>query len=180
MSKNESDSDGSHEGELIEQDYPELMNVARSARENHGVDISTDAPKKPELVERMTEGEIHLDDGTWMVGDEEIERLPSNPTPDRDGQSEPRPEVVLYAQTRAGTTEERLGEIEDTLGEIGYVLRENEQGDTLSVIIPPEEPGIDPEEVTREEVYEMAQDLDIDGRGDMNKAELIEAVEAER
>jgi hypothetical protein len=180
MSKNESDSDGSHEAELIEQDYPELMNVARSARENHGVDISTDAPKKPELVERMTEEEIHLDDGVWMVGEEEIERLPSNPTPDRDGESEPRPEVVLYAQTRAGTTEERLEEIEDALGEIGYELRQNQREDTLSIIIPPEEPGIDPEEVTREEVYEMAQDLDIDGRGDMNKAELIEAVEAER
>ena len=180
MSKNESDSDGSHEGELIEQDYPELMNVARSARENHGIDISTDAPKKPELVERMAEEEIHLDDGTWMVGEEEIERLPSNPTPDRDGPSEPRPEVVLYAQTRAGTTEERLEEIEDALGEIGYELRQNQRDDTLSIIIPPEEPEIDPEEVTREEVYEMAQDLDIDGRGDMNKAELIEVVEAER
>ncbi|MFQ3283778.1 MAG: hypothetical protein ACI9TI_002109 [Natronomonas sp.] len=39
--------------------------------------------------------------------------------------------------------------------------------------------GIDPEETPREEVYEIAQYLDIDGQGDMNKVELIEAVEAE-
>lgn len=180
MTKIESGSDGSQESRLLEQDYPELMNIARSARENHGVEISTDAPKKPELVERMAEENIYLDDGTWMVGKEEIDRLPSNPTPDRDGPSDPRPEVVLYAQTRAGTTEERLDEIADALGEIGYELRENEQGDTLSIIIPPEEPGIDSDEITRKEVYEMAQDLAIDGRGDMNKAELIKAVEAKR
>lgn len=180
MTKTESDSDGSHEGELIEQDYPELMNVARSARENHGIDISTDAPKKPELVERMAEEGIHLDDGVWMAGEEEIERLPSNPTPDRDGPSEPRPEVVLYAQIRAGTTEERLDEIEDALGEIGYVLRENERDNTLSIIIPPEESGIDPDEVTYDELYDEAQELDIEGRSEMDKQDLIEAVEAER
>lgn len=180
MSKSESDPDGGHESALMEQDYPELMNVARSTRENHGIDISTDAPKKPEFVERMAEEDIQLDDGTWMVGDEEIDRLPSNPTPDTDGPSEPRPEVVLYCQTRAGTTEERLEEIEDALGDIGYELRENDREDTLNIIVPPEESGIDPDEVTRDEVYEMAQDLDIDGRSDMSRAELIEAVEAER
>lgn len=180
MMNSESDSVGSPDGELIEEAYPELMNVARSARENHRIDISTDAPKKPELVERMTEEGIYLDDGTWMVGDEEIERLPSNPTPDRDGPSEPRPEVVLYCQTRAGTTEERLAEIEDALGDLGYELRQNERKDTLSLIVPPEEPGINPDEATYDVLYEQAQELDIDGRSDMDKEELAEAVEAEQ
>ncbi|MDG5818519.1 Rho termination factor N-terminal domain-containing protein [Natronococcus sp. A-GB7] len=158
------------------------MNVARSARENHEVDISTDAPKKPELVDRMAEEGIHLDNGIWMVGDEEIDRLESNPSPDRDGPSEPQPEVVLYAQTRAGATKDRIEEIEDALGEIGYKLRDNDRSDNLSIIVPPEseEEPIDPEEVTRDEVYEMAKDLDIDGRSDMSKQELVEAVEAER
>lgn len=75
MTKNNADSVGSRTDELAEQSYPELMNVARSARENHGADISTDGPKKPELIERMAEEGVHLDDGTWMVGDDEIERL---------------------------------------------------------------------------------------------------------
>lgn len=70
----------------------------------------------------MAEEDIHLNDGTWMVGDEDIERLPSTPTPDSDGPSELRPEVVLYCQTRAGATEERLAEIETALGNIGYEL----------------------------------------------------------
>lgn len=50
----------------------------------------------------------------------------------------------------------------------------------MSIIVPVEDAdsGIDPEEVTRDEVYEMAQELDIEGRSDMSKQELIEAVEA--
>jgi len=180
MTKNTADSDGSHESELMEQDYPVLMNVARSARENHGVEISTDAPKKPELVERMEAEDVSLDHGTWMVGDDEIELLPSNPSPDRDGSDGPSDTVVLYCQTRAGATEERLEEIEDAIGDLGYALRENKRDDTLSIILPAEDPGLDAEEVTREEVYEMAQDLGIDGRSEMDKSELIEAVEAAR
>lgn len=181
MTTNESELPvGAITTKLGEQDYSELMNVARSARENHGVDISTDAPKKSELVERMTEEGVHIDDGTWMVGDEEIERLPSNPTPDRDGPSEPQPEVVLYAQTRAGATEDRLLEIEAVLEDIGYELRQNNREDSLSIIIPAKGPELDPEKVTRDEVYEMAQDLDIDGRSEMSKQELIEAVEAKQ
>lgn len=174
------DNDPTEEQNLSNQPYSELMNVARSTRENHGVDISTDGPKKPELVERMNDEGIHFDDGTWKVGDEEIDRLESNPTPERDGPIEPQPEVVLYAQIRAGATEDRLKELEDAIGEIGYELRQNERGDTMSVIIPvgdsDEDFELDPEEVTRDEVYEMAQDLDIDGRSEMNKQELIEAV----
>lgn len=184
MTKKEPDSpvgaDTDATDELHEQLYPELMNVARSARENHGVDISTDAPKKPELVEQMAAEDIRLDDGTWLVGDAEIDRLPSNPTPERDGPSEPQPEVVLYCQRRAGTTEDRLDEIKTVLNEAGYELRENDRAETLSIIVPTEEPEIDPDEVTREEVYTMAQDLDIDGRSDMSKQELIEVVEAAR
>lgn len=184
MTKKEPDSpvgaDTDTTDELHEQLYPELMNVARSARENHGIDISTDAPKKPELVERMAEEDIRLDDGTWMIGDTEIDRLPSNPTPERDGPSEPQPEVVLYCQPRAGTTEKRLDEIENALGDIGYELRENDRAETRSIIVPPEKPRIDPDEVTRDEVYTMAQDRDIGGRSDMSKQELIDAVEAEQ
>ncbi|WP_394739452.1 hypothetical protein [Natronococcus roseus] len=190
MTKNKTDSPGGADEdtaeELIKQPYPELMNVARSARENHEADISTDAPKKPELVEQMTEAGIRLDEGAWMIetedGAEEIDRLESNPSPDRDGPSEPQPEVVLYAQTRAGATEDRIEEIEDALGEIGYELRENDRSDSLSIIVPPEldEDQIDPEEVTRDEVYGMAKDLDIDGRSDMSKEELVEAVESAR
>jgi integrase len=71
-------------------------------------------------------------------------------------------------------------QIEDALGEIGYELRENDRDDTLSIIVPHEKPGINPEEVTRDLVYEMAQDLDIDGRSEMDKAQLIEAVEVNR
>ncbi|MTB53851.1 hypothetical protein E1J53_0022965 [Lewinella sp. W8] len=34
------------------------------------------------------------------------------------------------------------------------------------------------EEKTKEELYQMAQDADIEGRSEMNKAELVEALEA--
>lgn len=66
------------------------------------------------------------------------------------------------------------------LGEVGYELRQNDREDSMSIIVPVEDAdsGIDPEEVTRDEVYEMAQELDIEGRSDMSKQELIEAVEA--
>lgn len=36
------------------------------------------------------------------------------------------------------------------------------------------------EETTKEELYQEAQDLDIDGRSSMNKDELADAVEAEK
>lgn len=190
MTKTDTDSpvgaDDDTTEELSEQSYPELMNAGRSARENHDAEIDTDAPKKSELVEQMEEEGVLLDDGTWVIetedGTEEIDRLESNPSLDRDSPSEPRPEVILYAQTRAGATEERIEEIEDALGKIGYELRENDRSDSLSVIIPPEseDESIDPEEVSRDEVYEMAQDLDIDGRSDMTKQGLIEAVKANR
>lgn len=77
----------------------------------------------------------------------------------------------------------------DGLGQSGlvqHVIRcladdvQFDREDTLSIIVPVEDSGLDPEAVTRDEVYEMAKDLNIDGRSDMNKAELVEAVEVHR
>lgn len=38
------------------------------------------------------------------------------------------------------------------MGEIGYELRVNDSGDTPSIIIPTEEPGIDPNQLTNDEL----------------------------
>ena len=43
---------------------------------------------------------------------------------------------------------------------------------------PEEEPEDDPEEMTKEELYDLAQEYDIPGRSSMSKEELLEAVEA--
>jgi hypothetical protein len=128
----------------------------------------------------MEAEDVSLDDGTWMVGDDEIELLLSNPSPERDGSDGSSVTVVRYCQTRAGASEELLEEFEDAIGGLGYTFRENEGYDTLSIIIPAEDPRLDSEEVTREEGYGMAQDLDIDGRSETDRSELIEAVEAAR
>lgn len=38
------------------------------------------------------------------------------------------------------------------MGEIGYELRVNDSGDTLSIIIPTTGPGIEPDELTNDEL----------------------------
>lgn len=86
--------------------------------------------------------------------------------------------MVLHCQTSAGATEERVDEISEAIGKLDRELRGNERKDTLSSIIPAEAPGLDHEEITRDAVHEPARGLDIDGRSELSKEELIGAVDA--
>lgn len=168
------ENNGNGRSDLAGFPYHELLNVARSA----GLDFDGQ-PKKDELTDRMVEANIAYEDGRWRRDGEGIQR---QPVQSGSGSTEPRDKTVLYCLTREETTEERVEAISEALAGIGYDLREaGTDGDKFKIVIPAEVEGEsdeDLEEMTKEELYEMASEKEIDGRSEMTKAELVEALAA--
>jgi len=155
--------------------YLQLLRVARSA----GLDLAENRAKD-ELVQRLSEAGVErVSYDEWEQDGEPLELLP----PQTQSANEPKDETILYCLTRDATTEERLNEIEAALNDAGYELLEaGEEGDNYKIVDPADdgESESDPAEMSREELYERAQDLDIDGRSDMTKEELEAAIEEAR
>lgn len=153
--------------------YHELLNVARSA----GLDLS-DQPKKDALIDRMVEANIEHESGTWQVDGEEVER---KPVQTGSGSTGPTDTTVLYCLPR-DSTEDHVDAIREALEQAGYEFRlSGESSENYKIVDPVEvededNPAFDPEGMNKDDLYEMAQDLDIDGRSEMTKDELVEAV----
>ena len=154
--------------------YPQLLNVARSA----GLDLSN-SPKKDELIERMREAGIErVDWNDWEMDGEPIDLQPAQTS---TASSEPRDETVLYCLPRE-STEEHIDEVRTALEDAGFDLREaGGDGDNYKIVLPAEEDEEDDlDELTYDELYDRANELDIDGRSDMDKGELRSAIEDAR
>lgn len=161
MSETETANDGGNEQKsLAEQPYGDLMNAARSAREQfEEVDVDTDAPKKDELVEEMESyGFTGSRQSGWtvMVADDEKEvELLKVQTPDSYGTSggptKPKDATVLYCLTRAETTDERVERISEALEDAGFELQEAGSGDKYSIVEPATEEDIEAYEAELEE-----------------------------
>lgn len=156
--------------------YPQLLRVARSA----GLDLSENRAKD-DLVDRLR------DAGVERVGFEEWEQdgepLELEP-PNDSGSDGPTDTTVLYCLTREATTEERVERIRSAVESEGFELREaGSENDKYAIVLPAEadEDGnadeTDLEEMTKEELYEIASEQDIDGRSEMTKAELMAAID---
>lgn len=157
---------------LDEAYYPQLLRAARSA----GLDLSENRAKD-ELVQRLDDADVErVGHDEWERDGEPLELLP----PQTQNANEPKDETILYCLTRDATTQERLNEIETTLNDAGFELLEaGEEGDNYKIVDPADddEGESDPEEMSRDELYERAQDLDVEGRSDMTKEELETAIE---
>lgn len=158
--------------------YPQLLRVARSAR----LDLSDDRSKE-DLVVRLDEA------GVERVGYEEWEQdgepLELEP-PKSSGSDGPKDKTVLYCLTRAETTDERVERIRAALEGEGFELREaGSENDKYAIVEPAEVDGDDEDddnsdldEMTKDELYELAGERDLDGRSEMTKSELVEALSA--
>lgn len=164
----DSNSDTADESNsLDDQPYGDLMNVARSAREQFDeVDIDTNAPKKGELIEAMDEQGVEKTDDGWEVDGEAVDLLEVQ-TPDEysnGGSSGPSDKTVLYCLTRAATTDDRVEQISDALeAETDFELQEAGNGDKFSIVLPAEaqegyeEPSEDDEDEESDESDETAE-----------------------
>ena len=157
--------------------YPQLLNVARSA----GLDLSN-SPKKDDLIERMREAGIErVDWNEWTIDGEPLELQPAQTS---TGSSEPRDETVLYCLPRE-STEDHIDEVRAALEDAGFDIRAAGQDeDNYKIVLPAEaddhDEDADLDELTYDELYDLASELDIDGRSDMDSAELREAIEDAR
>jgi hypothetical protein len=174
---------------LMEQGYGDLMNAARSAREQfEEVEIDTDAPKKNELIDQMEDYSFRgsRSDG-WTIevdGEEQEVDLLQVQTPDSVGggsSSGPSDKTVLYCLTRAETTEERVEQIEEALEEnTDFVLREAGNGDKYAIVYPVENQDVEIEEEDEdEEAEEEAEDSESDGESGSSEDEGEEEGEDE-
>lgn len=150
--------------------YGDLMNLARSITEQFdGVDVDTDAPKKPELCESLAafDPQGSREDG-WTVevdGEREDVELLAVQTPENNGSSSanaPKDKTVLYCLTRAETTEERIDDLQELLNGSQYELEANEAGDKFLIIIPASEQE-DPREPDVTKNFTIGTELSDDG-----------------
>lgn len=168
----ESDTADEAEQSYDDEPYGDLMNLARSAREQfESIEIDTDAPTKDELVESLSEYEPEgsRDDGWTIVVDDEREdvdllkvQTPENTS--SSGSSGPTDSTVLYCLTRAETTDARIEAIATALDEnTPFELREaGTSGDKFSIVLPAEEQE-DPREPDIKKEFTFGEELSDDG-----------------
>lgn len=169
--------------ELADAYYPQLLRVARSA----GLDLSENRAKD-DLVARLNDAGVErVGHDDWELDGEPLE-LKEPQTDNSDG---PTDKTILYCLTRE-RTEDFIDDIREAVeSQTDLVVRESgEDGDKYAFVLPAsaqvedddeqanDEDGEDLEEMTRDELYEMAQERDLDGRSDMSKTELVEALAA--
>jgi hypothetical protein len=162
---------------FTQQPYGDLMNLARSAREQFdSVEIDTDAPKKGQLLESLSQfnPEGSRADG-WTIevdGDRHEVDLLDVQTPQKSSGSNqyPSDKTILYCLTRAATTDDRMEQIAEALSEeTDFELREASGGDKFSVVLPKEsqEGWVPPEErEVEEEAEEEAESDPEDAEGE--------------
>lgn len=173
MTKKEFGSDGSQsDWELVDCYYPQLLRVGRSA----GLDLSEDRAKD-DLLERLDAANVE------RVGYDEFEmdgELLELEPPQGSGSDGPKDKTVLYCLTRKETTDERVDRIRAALKGEGFELRDaGSENDKYAIVLPAEvdeDDDRDLNEMTKDELYEMASERDVDGRSEMTKAELVEAL----
>lgn len=147
---------------LMDQPYGDLMNAARSMNEQfEDVDITTDAPKKNELIDELEEYELKGSrDGGWTAtvdGEEHEIELLQVQTPDKNGSNEPKDKTIFYCLTRAETTEERIAEIKEALeSNTDFELKEA-TSDKYSIVLPVEAQDL-PEPETEDEEEDESED----------------------
>jgi hypothetical protein len=176
MTNSESDSDGS-QGEWALSDcyYPQLLRVARSA----GLDLSENRAKD-DLLERLDDAGVErVGYDAFELDGEPLELLP--PQTEDDG---PTDTTVLYCLTR-DSTEDHIDDVQDALEAEGFELHEaGEDGDNYKIVLPAdaddEEDAVETalEDMTKEELYDLASEQDVDGRSEMTKGELIDVLSA--
>lgn len=185
MSEDNSDND---EVELSEQPYGDLMNLARSAREQFdSVEIDTDAPKKDELVDALSEfdPEGSRADG-WTIevdGSRQEVDLLQVQTPDEQsgGSSGPSDETILYGLTRSGTTQERVDAIREALeSQTDFTLERagSEDDPKYAVVLPVENQDI-PEDDEESDEGDSSESGSEDADEDSDSDEGEESEEAE-
>lgn len=182
MTKKESDSVGSpDEIDLSDCYYDQLLRVARSA----GLDLSENR-QHDALVDRLHEAGVERTGWNEFAIDGEPLYLVAPQS--SSGSVGPTDTTILYGLPREAT-EEYIDDIRDALETKGFEVQSaGDDGEKYKIVLPAEaqeddedETGdADPEEMTREELYEEAQTLDIDGRSDMGKEELAAEVAAHR
>jgi hypothetical protein len=168
--------------ELADAYYPQLLRVARSA----GLDLSEDRAKD-DLVARLNDAGVErVGHDDWELDGEPLELK----EPQTNNSGGPSDKTILYCLTRE-RTEEFIDDIREAVeSQTDLVVRESgEDGDKYALVFPAaaqvEDAGKQSDdgddklaEMTRDELYEMAQERDLDGRSDMSKTELVEALSA--
>lgn len=187
MSDDNDDTTVEAEEGLAGHAYGDLMNLARSAREQFDeVEIDTNAPKKGELIESLEEysPEGSREEG-WTIevdGSREEVDLLDVQTPDSQSTSAsgPTDATILYCLTRAETTPERVEEIREALeGNSDYELREAGGGDKYSIVLPAEEQEGYEEAQEDEEEEETEETAESEDESDSSEAEEEEPEETE-
>lgn len=155
--------------------YPQLLRVARSAGLNLAEDRSRD-----DLVTRLRDAGVdRVGYEEWEQGGEPLELEPSKSS----GSAGPTDKSILYCLTRKETTEDRVERIRSALEDKGFEVREaGSENDKYAIVLPAEvqddEDGnaTNLDEMTKEELYDLASERNIDGRSEMTKSELTDAL----